>query len=158
MPGKESACCPNCYCYVCDIPASKCDEWASHCKATHTSAHWRDARARKRNGGAAGSSSDGGAAAGGGGGAAASSSNYPVWVQRWSCDRLLKEVEQVYPVEHGEPTGLLAGTTLRPYQKQSLAFMLHVERNGHNGKLAEAKPAGRGALPFAAARQSITIF
>lgn len=36
---------------------------------------------------------------------------------------------QVYPVETPPPPGLAAGITLRPYQKQSLAFMLDIERS-----------------------------
>ena len=36
-------------------------------------------------------------------------------------------IEQVYPVEAAAPAGLKA--TLRPYQAQSLAFMLDVERS-----------------------------
>ena len=38
-------------------------------------------------------------------------------------------MQQVYPWEEAEPQGLLPGTQLRPYQKQSLAFMLDVERS-----------------------------
>ena len=48
---------------------------------------------------------------------------------RWSCDELLEKAQQVYPRETPEPEGLLAGTQLRPYQKQSIAFMLDVERS-----------------------------
>ena len=36
-------------------------------------------------------------------------------------------MQQVYPWEEAEPQGLLPGTQLRPYQKQSLAFMLALE-------------------------------
>ena len=43
---------------------------------------------------------------------------------------LRRACPQVYPEEVAEPSGLLAGTTLRPYQRQSLAFMLNVEKNG----------------------------
>ena len=39
----------------------------------------------------------------------------------------LHQVQQVYPWEEAEPQGLLPGTGLRPYQKQSLAFMLALE-------------------------------
>jgi SNF2 family DNA or RNA helicase len=42
-------------------------------------------------------------------------------------------VEQVYPEETSEPTGFPSSLRLRPYQKQSLAFMLHVERHGYPG-------------------------
>lgn len=36
-------------------------------------------------------------------------------------------MQQVYPWEEAEPQGLVPGTQLRPYQKQSLAFMLALE-------------------------------
>ena len=42
--GKESSCCANCFCFVCDDHASKCSKWSEHCVATHTLAQWRDAR------------------------------------------------------------------------------------------------------------------
>lgn len=42
---------------------------------------------------------------------------------------LLKAVEQVYPREEPEPEGLLPSIKLRPYQKQSLAFCIDVERS-----------------------------
>ena len=132
VKGKEEATCENCYCYVCDAPASTCTEWKAHCKATHTDGHWAALRAQKqaeRNGGAAAAP----AAASGDG----SSSSKPVVVgharrvavKRWSCDEILKAAEQVYPVEVAEPAGLVEGTVLRPYQKQSLAFMLDVEKS-----------------------------
>ena len=35
----------------------------------------------------------------------------------------------IYPEEHDEPKGFAAGMTLRPYQRQSLAFMINVERS-----------------------------
>jgi SNF2 family DNA or RNA helicase len=36
----------------------------------------------------------------------------------------------VYPIESPEPQGLLETVKLRPYQKQSLAFMLDLEEQG----------------------------
>ena len=36
---------------------------------------------------------------------------------------------QVYPKEEPQPAGLLSSITLRPYQKQSLAFMIDLERS-----------------------------
>ena len=38
--------CPNCYCYVCDIPANDCVVWDSHCMASHGNARWRIERDR----------------------------------------------------------------------------------------------------------------
>ena len=141
VPGNEHHTCPNCYCYVCDIPASKCTEWQSHCKATHTSPHWQGLRAAKKAGSAQPAAA-----------AAAGSSSAPAprdYVQRWSCDKLLEEIQQVYPVET-EPEGLLEGTTLRPYQRQDVAFMVNVEKNGHTSAAsADAKP-GSAAAPVRA--------
>ena len=56
-----------------------------------------------------------------------------------STDEVLEACTQVYPVEVSEPAGLEKNVRLRPYQKQSLAFMLDVERStdatliGRNG-------------------------
>jgi len=44
-----------------------------------------------------------------------------------SSEQMAKAVEQVYPVESQAPAGLLSTIQLRPYQKQSLAFMLDME-------------------------------
>ncbi|KAJ1627683.1 hypothetical protein T492DRAFT_580753, partial [Pavlovales sp. CCMP2436] len=33
--GGWSARCPNCYCYVCDVPAAECAQWGAHCSARH---------------------------------------------------------------------------------------------------------------------------
>lgn len=57
----------------------------------------------------------------------------------WTCERLLEATNQVYPVETAEPLGLAAGVRLKPYQKQSLAFMLQVERT------ADAELVGKRA-------------
>ena len=42
---------------------------------------------------------------------------------------MLKAVEQIYPEEREEPKGFAPGMTLRPYQRQSLAFMINLERS-----------------------------
>ena len=147
VTGKYRQHCPNCYCYVCDAPASGCPKWTSHAPATHTSDAWKQQREEwRRNGGGRGS---GGGASGGGASASAPSGSSkaagkqpfgagpaasaaparPVWNhERWSCDELLKATEMVFPIEEPEPVGVVAGTRLRPYQKQSLAFMKQVER------------------------------
>ena len=63
----------------------------------------------------------------------------PRRVERWPCDELLAAIQQVYPIEEPEPRGLEPSIKLRPYQKQSLRFMMDVERStdasmlGHNG-------------------------
>ena len=43
-----------------------------------------------------------------------------------------KAVQQIFPIETPDPPGLLDTITLRPYQRQSLAFMLNVERRTGN--------------------------
>ena len=48
---------------------------------------------------------------------------------RWKCDQILEGVQQVFPIETPEPEGFGDGLTLRPYQRQSLAFMLQNERS-----------------------------
>ena len=121
-PGKEHETCSQCYCYVCDAPAAGCPQWATHCKATHGDAQsearrraWRQ-NPQPAAGGAAASSSDAGAAV--------PNSRRE---DTWSCDGMLAAIQQVYPVEAAEPAGLLSSITLRPYQKQSLAFMVNLE-------------------------------
>ena len=119
VQGQEAKHCANCYCYVCDGPAKECPQWAEHCKASHTSVQWQQKRAQWK----------------------ARQSAPPVPTpqpaaaptvrnpgeDRWSCEQLLKAIEQVYPVEHAEPKGFAPGMTLRPYQRQSLAFMMNLE-------------------------------
>ena len=39
--------CPQCFCYVCDEPASKCKQWAAHCVAT-AAPEWMQKRKAKR--------------------------------------------------------------------------------------------------------------
>ena len=43
-------------------------------------------------------------------------------------EAILEAVTRVYPEEAQAPAGFTTGITLRPYQRQSLAFMLNVER------------------------------
>ena len=160
-PGAEAKHCPNCFCFVCDVEASKCPEWstgACHCKATHDSQEWidlRNAARAKANGGGDGGAGVAGEAAGGAGGAGSSKmgggapSGQP-WqprpvVQRWSCDELLEKAQQVYPREEPEPPSLLGGTVLRPYQKQSIAFMLDVERSTDAAQASIVHNRGAGA-------------
>jgi superfamily II DNA or RNA helicase len=137
VAGKETERCTNCWCYVCDAAAADCPEWSAHCHATHTSTHWQQQRARwKAHGGkppvSAGAGSSAGASAGSSGSASAAPACQPGFdppLRRWSCDDILAAVQQVYPAEEPEPIGFVAGVLLRPYQKQSLAFMLHNERS-----------------------------
>ena len=40
--------CANCFCYVCDAPASGCKSWAAHCAAVHADPAWRAKRESAR--------------------------------------------------------------------------------------------------------------
>ena len=145
--GQEHKHCPNCYCYCCDKPASDCSDWSLHCKASHADAKWRKLREQLA---AANSGAAGPGATGGGGGSSAGtgvppppaglSSRPPGFSAReallhahkpatWSCERILREAQQVWPVEAPAPIGLLKTVQLKPYQKQSLAFMVSLERS-----------------------------
>ncbi len=53
---------------------------------------------------------------------------------------------QVYPVEEPEPAGLIAGTRLRPYQKQSLAFMLAAEKKDRAAASSSSSQLGKQHL------------
>ena len=148
--------CTNCFCYVCDKPAADCGAWASHCAAHHDDAKWRAERARARArllkqqqqqlapGAVAAASSSSGASSSAAAAAASasSSSSYNIGasaaavggsgggggaVGPMTCEALMKAIEQVWPVEAPAPPKLVVGA-LRPYQKQSLAFMLQLER------------------------------
>ena len=165
-PEARPSRCPNCYCYVCDAPVSQCPQWATaHCMATHSKENWRRARSEwKANGGAAPSCRGGLRVV------CSThllllflivsvqhgrlllflvvllvlvldpSVKVPAAEQvRWSAERILKGCEQVFPLE-SNPPGLAPGLSLRPYQRQSLAFMMQIEQStdhslrGHNGK------------------------
>ena len=127
------------YCFVCDAPASTCPRWDQHCMATHSSPHWASQRQQWRLYKGAPPPPPPAAAA-----ASSSTSGVPddnhiaKKVSRWSCDELLAAIQQVYPVEAPEPPGFEPSKTLRPYQKQSLAFMVASEQStdkataGHN--------------------------
>ena len=127
--------CPQCFCYVCDAPVAKCSEWSEHCNATHDQPHWQALRRRRaaeklRNPApapvAASSSSASSSSASS---SSASSSSAPVPAPSgWTCERLVNSLVQVYPVEATTPQGLVSTVTLKPYQKQSLQFMLEIEK------------------------------
>ena len=121
-PTNEDKCfesCPNCYCYVCDTPVSACDEWDNHCMARHDLPRWQHARAAAK-------------ATAHAKGAADAQQQQPAASRQGAMllgpDELLSAVESIHPVETPEPAGLRADVRLRPYQKQSLAFALELER------------------------------
>lgn len=38
---RQSHPCATCFCYVCDVPVTKCEEWPTHRRASHQSLNWR---------------------------------------------------------------------------------------------------------------------
>ena len=109
---------------MCDTPVSACAEWDDHCMARHDLLRWQQARAAAKAAAHAKSAAD----------AQQQQQQQPQSAasrQRAMLlgpDELLSAVESVHPVETPEPTGLRADVRLRPYQKQSLAFALELER------------------------------
>ena len=146
--GDKKTHCDNCYCYVCDMPAAECQVWDSHCKANHEDRRWREERERfKRLGVEAALAPAAATAAAASTSATAattpSMSNVirgrawsrsarrparPAPNAEFSVRKLLQMVTTVHPVEISPPAGSGFTTALRHYQKQSLAFMVDVER------------------------------
>ena len=121
--------CPNCYCYVCDVPALHCQTWQQHCQATYTNPFWKRQRERKQQGLPSpppppprGNAATNVAA------------QFPIVRRAIAITRnvpvktLLDAVTRVYPAERSPPPPFR--TDLRHYQKQSLAFMMDVEESG----------------------------
>ena len=128
--------------YVCDAPVSSCKEWASHCKASHSAPNWVNARQRRKAAAIAPRAVPSSEASLG--------STHPfrkaLHDPRWSCEKLLKAIECVYPVEAPDPAGFAVDATLRPYQRQSLAFMLDMER-GYNPQAPQCTFLNSNAPP-----------
>ena len=129
IKGKEKDFCENCYCYVCDVAASSCPCWAQHCKATHTDETWQAKRKEWKENGGKPPSKGKKKAADGNDDEGRDPELLPHDQVRWKCDQILEGVQQVFPIETPEPEGFGDGLTLRPYQRQSLAFMLQNERS-----------------------------
>ena len=110
--------CPNCFCMVCNVAVAKCQEWAVHHMAKYSDPKWRALRDAKSKAKAVGEP----AAA-----AAATTATAIVQPDVRSCEALLELVQQVWPDEMEAPAGLVVPAGLRPYQKQSLAFMHALE-------------------------------
>ena len=139
--GDKKLHCSNCYCYVCDKPAKDCTMWSKHCQATHSNPSWRRerelAKRRARELEVAPVQPP----------PAAAAAARPLVVRapavssrtanRRSADfsirRLLERVTTVHPVEMQPPVGRGFSTSLRHYQKQSLAFMVETERTHNRG-------------------------
>jgi len=165
VQGQEDKCCSNCYCYVCDAPAKGCPKWSEHCKASHRSTAWQQRRAQWKAQQTAPAAAQPRAAppvgrsrhSHGDSGDDSDEDRHdrmfglgrPPSVQgeaRWSCEQMLKAVEQIYPEEHDEPKGFAAGMTLRPYQRQSLAFMINVERSQDAALQGQQTHVGKSGL------------
>lgn len=118
----RSKICANCFCYVCDQPAASCCTWSEHCHATHTELRWQRAREEHKKHTAATSRGKATSSLPNSAAHRAAALDAPI-----SCGAILKAVEQVYPKEAAAPAKLTAA--LRPYQAQSLAFMIDVEES-----------------------------
>ena len=134
--GAEQQHCANCYCYVCDDLASKCPQWDSHCAATHTKQVWQQARQAWKT-------KDAPAAPAAAAAAPAAAARNPTSRSRraQACTTGARACTQVYPVGCGAG-GLLPSVQLRPYQKQSLAFMLDIEKSTDPGLLGRRDELG----------------
>jgi superfamily II DNA or RNA helicase len=141
--------CANCYCFVCDQPAPTCPKWIEHCHATHTSARWRQEREAWKLRASSASASSSSASASASSSAAAGRKSLPTAHVPGggggviSCEVIMKRVEQVFPIEAAAPPKLKA--TLRPYQAQSLAFMIQVETTSDLQLLGGLGVGGSGA-------------
>ena len=125
--------CANCFCVVCDVPASQCAAWPQHCRLKYADPSTQSLRKQARAAALLQQA----------GGAPAPTAPTPGTVAQpgrftitrelhqpdaaTSMGALLRAVTQVWPVEAPAPQGLRTGTVLRPYQRQSLAFMLDIE-------------------------------
>ena len=123
--------CANCFCVVCDVPASRCAVWPQHCRLKYADPSTQSLRKQARAaallqqaGGAPAPTPTPGAVAQPAGGFTRELHQPDAAT---SMTALLRAVTQVWPVEAPAPQGLAAGTVLRPYQRQSLAFMLDIE-------------------------------
>jgi len=143
--GDKKAHCDNCYCYVCDMPAADCKVWDSHCEANHEDRRWREERERFKRLGVEAALAP--APAPVSAPIATAARSQPAAAARaqaiekkkkkksstgpnpeLSVRKLLQKLTAVHPVEISPPSGSGFTTDLRHYQKQSLAFMVDVER------------------------------
>ena len=126
--------CSNCYCYVCDMEASKCKTWTEHCRATHKDIRWRNERERTKRMGGANKVVAPAAAVARVQATVVSQQTVPSYENRpapreYSVRALLDQVTKVHPVEITPPPVFV--TPLRHYQRQCLAFMQNVEQSSN---------------------------
>ena len=131
--------CRNCWCMVCDVRTSACADWTTHCNATYGDSKWRALREQLKK--AAEQSGAKGTMGGAGSHGSANAVNTSTATTtastgcssagsssvKGSCSDLLRQVEQVWPCETPAPPGMVVAA-FRPYQKQSLSFMLSREQ------------------------------
>ena len=158
--------CANCYCYVCDIPANECKEWATHCEASHDDPHWRRERERAKRlarepapsnvarpatiSRSSSSSFSFTSSSRSSSSASLSSASTGIRSAQFSVRSLLEKVTTVHPVEMSPPAGSGFTTALRHYQKQSLAFMVDTERTKKRGGwLCDEVGMGKSAVVLA---------
>jgi hypothetical protein len=96
---------------VCDAPVKDCTDWAGHCKATFGSPAWRAARERVKKGlpadapGASHPKKSTGTAASSQPSSSLARSRLAGF--GYTCEAILKELEQVFPDEAEVPPGLV---------------------------------------------------
>jgi SNF2 family DNA or RNA helicase len=134
--------CVNCYCFVCDQPATACTEWSRHCHARYQDLKWRREREQKKN-----TITTASASAAATNRSSNATTNPPAPAQNslqqafslepiealgslpdleeHGDDVLLRHIARVHPVEKTPPPSF--ASDLRHYQKQSLAFMCEIE-------------------------------
>ena len=128
--------CANCFCYVCDAPASGCKSWASHCAAVHADPAWRTKRESARR------ARDSEKAAATVAATAVETDDKAIVSGQFSTAAILRRIERVYPEETPTPRGFRG--VLRPYQRQSLAFALNRERGAVTGQKTHFTGGTRG--------------
>lgn len=143
------------YSYVCDCLVSNCASWSTHCHATCRSEMWRKARKDKADALAA-AAADIAAQASLATLSTSTSTMYSssssssvcnATTSSFSITELMKAVTQVYPEETCEPISMRQNMTLRPYQKQSLAFALNVELRPASADESTLPPVGSYPSP-----------
>ena len=111
---------------MCDAPASGCKSWAAHCAAKHADPAWRAKRESARK------AHEGEKAAATVAATAVETDDKAIVSGQFSTAAILRRIERVYPEETPTPRGFRG--TLRPYQRQSLAFALNRERGAVTGQ------------------------